>query len=69
MSGSDNPSVIKCRDCGYTMDVPSGFHDDGRESPEGRTAKCPRCGSVNTGDSYSSLSLTMVKGHQILRHV
>lgn len=69
MTGSDNETVIKCRSCGYTMDVPSGFHDDGSGSSDGRTAKCPRCGYVNTADSPGASDLTVARNQQILRRI
>lgn len=69
MTPSGNPSLVRCQRCGATMDVPSGHHEDGLESLEGRTAKCPRCGHVNAADSSTATNLTAVKDQQMLRRV
>lgn len=51
------------------MDVPSSHLDDGHESLEGRTAKCPKCGHVNVAESSTTLSAVAVKDQQLVRRV
>lgn len=69
MAQHESPSLVRCRNCGAPMDVPSGRHDDGHESLEGRTAKCPRCGYVNVAESSTAVSADAVKDLQMMRRV
>lgn len=69
MSGSDDPVVTRCSECGATMEIPSGLHDDGHESLYGRSAKCPRCGYVNVADSSTASSVSAVKDQHMMRRI
>jgi transposase len=69
MAPHEPPSVVRCHNCGATMEVPSSHLDDGHESLEGRTARCPKCGYVNVADSSAAMSAVSVKDQQMVRRV